>query len=82
METDVPVIKKHVKESESYSVVSNCLLHYGLYSPWDSPGQNTGMGGLSLLQGIFPIRGSNPGFPHSRKILYLLNHRGSLRTLE
>ena len=26
------------------------------YSPWNSPGQNTGVGGLSLLQGIFPTR--------------------------
>ena len=25
----------------------------GLYSPWNSPGQNTGVGSLSLLQGIF-----------------------------
>ena len=30
---------------------------HGLYSPWNSPGQNTGVGGLSLLQGIFPTRG-------------------------
>ena len=30
-------------------------------SPWDSPGQNTGLGSLSLLQGIFPTQGSNPG---------------------
>ena len=33
----------------------------GLYSPWNSPGQNTGVGSLSLLQGIFPTQGSNPG---------------------
>ena len=31
----------------------------GLYSPWDSPGQNTGVGGLSLLQGIFPTQVSH-----------------------
>ena len=36
---------------------------HGLYSPWNSPGQNTGVGGLSLLQGIFPTQGSNPGLP-------------------
>ena len=29
-------------------------------SPWNSPGQNTGVGSFSLLQGIFPIQGSNP----------------------
>ena len=34
---------------------------HGLYSPWNSPGQNTGMGSLSLLQGNFPTQGSNPG---------------------
>ena len=32
-------------------------------SPWNSPGQNTGVGSLSLLQGIFPNQGSNPGLP-------------------
>ena len=54
----------------------------GLYSPWNFPGQNTGMSSLSLLQGIFPTQGSNPGLPHCRKILYQLSHKGSLRILE
>ena len=36
--------------SGSHSVVSNSLRPYGLYSPWNSPGQNTGVGSLSLLQ--------------------------------
>ena len=53
-----------------------------LYGPWDSPGQNTGVGSLSLLQGIFPTQGSNPGLPHSRWILYQLSHKGSPRILE
>ena len=53
-----------------------------LYSPWNSPGQNTAVGSLSLLQGIFPIQGSNPGFPHCRWILYHLSHQGSPRILE
>ena len=48
-----------------------------IYSPWNSPGQNTGVGSLSLLQGIFPTQGSNPGLPHSRWILYQLSHKGS-----
>ena len=39
-------------------------------SAWDSPGQETGVGGLSLLQGLFPTQGLNPGLPHCRKILY------------
>ena len=38
-------------ESESHSVMSDSLQHHGLYSPWNSPGQNTGVGSLSLLQG-------------------------------
>ena len=45
-----------------------------LYSPWNSPGQNTGVGILSHLQGIFPTQGSNPGLPHCRRILYQLSH--------
>ena len=53
-----------------------------LYSPWNSPGQNTGVGSLSLLQRIFPTHGSNPGLPHCRWILYQLSHKGSPRTLE
>ena len=69
-------------KSESRSVVSDSLWPHGLYSPWISPGQNTGVGSLSLLQGIFPTQGSNPGLPHCRRILYQLSHQGSLRRLE
>ena len=36
--------------------------------------QNTGVGRLSLLQGIFPTQGSNPGLLHCRRILYRLSH--------
>ena len=43
----------------------------------NSPGQNTGVGSLSLLQGIFPIQGSNPGLLHCRQILYQLSHKGN-----
>ena len=43
----------------------------------DSPSKNTGMGCQALLQGIFPIQGSNPGLPHCRRILYHLSHQGS-----
>ena len=64
--------------SESHSVVSNSLQPRGLCSPWNSPGQNTGMGSQSLLQGIFPTQGSNPGLQHCRQILYQLSHEGSL----
>ena len=64
------------------SVVSNSLRPPGSYSPQNSPGQNTGVGSLSLLQGIFPTQGSNPGLPHCRRILYRLSHKGSPRILE
>ena len=47
------------------------------YTPWNSLGQDTGVGSLSLLQGIFPSQGSNPGLLHRRKILDQLS-KGSL----
>ena len=61
---------------------SNSLWPHGLYSPWNSLGQNTGVGGLSLLQEIVPTQGSNPDLPHCRQILYQLSHKGSPRILE
>ena len=39
------------KWSESRSVASDSLRPHGLYSLWNSPGQNTRVGSLSLLQG-------------------------------
>ena len=54
----------------------------GLYISWNSLGQNTGVGSLSLLQRIFPTQGLNPGLPHCRQILYQVSHKGSPRTLE
>ena len=68
-------------ESESRSVVSDSLWPRGLYSPWNSPSQNTGVGGLSLLQGTFPTQKSNPGLLHCRRILYQLSHKRSPRIL-
>ena len=64
-------------ESESHSVMSNSLQPYGLYSPWNSPGQNTGVGSCSLLQGIFLTQGSNWSLLHCRRILDHLSHQGS-----
>ena len=65
-------------------VAQSCptLWRHRLYSPWNSPGQNTGMGSLFFLQGIFPTQGSNQSLPHYRKILDQLSHRGSPRILE
>ena len=62
---------------ESRSVVSNSLRPQGLYTPWDSPGQDTGVGSLSLLQTIFPTQGSNLGLPYCRQVLYQLSHQGN-----
>ena len=61
-------------------VVQSCpdtLQPHGLYSPWNSPGQNTEVGSLSLLQGIFPTWGSHTGLPHYRQTLYQLSHQRS-----
>ena len=62
---------------KSCSVMSDSLWLHGLYSPWNSLGQNTGVGSLSLLQGIFPTQRLNPGLLHYRQILYHLRHKGS-----
>ena len=66
----------------SCSAVSDSLRPFGLsptslLCPWDFPGKNTGVGCHSLLQGIFPTQGSNPGLLYCRQILYHLSHQGS-----
>ena len=76
------LLRRRFLESESHLVVSNSLRPHRLYSPWNSPGQNTGVDSLSLPQGIFPTQDSNPGLPHCRWILYQLSHKGSSRILE
>ena len=43
----------------------------------ESPDKNTGVGSRFLLQGIFPIKGSNPGLLHCKQILYCLSHQES-----
>ena len=48
-----PNVKVKVEAAQS------CPTLWTLYSPGDSPGQNTGVGSLSLLQGIFPTQGWN-----------------------
>ena len=71
-----------VCESDSHLVMSDSLPPHRLYSPWNSPDQNTEVGSLSLLQGICPTQGSNPGLPQCRQILYQLSHKGNPRILE
>ena len=71
-------MKESHYQSVSRSVVSTSLRPHGLSSPWNSPGQNTGVGSCSLLQGIVPTQGSNPGLLQGRQILYQLSHQGSI----
>ena len=66
-----------IERKKSCSVVSNSLLPHGLKNPWNSPGQNTGVGSLPLLQGIFPIHESKRGLLHCKWILYQLCYQGS-----
>ena len=62
--------------------VSNSLQPYGRYSQWNSPGQNTGVGSLSLLQGIFLTQGLNQGLLHCRRILDQLSYQGGPRRVK
>ena len=62
-----------IRNHEKWKWLSHLWPH-GLQSPWNSPGQNTGVDSLSLLQGIFSTQGSNPGLLHCRWILYQLSH--------
>ena len=71
-----------MKYGESHSVVSDSLRLHGINSPWNSPGQNTGVSNCFLLQEIFPTPGSNPGLLHCQQILYQLSHQGSPKILE
>ena len=64
------------------NVTLSCLTICDPMGPWNSPGQNTGMGSLSLLQGIFPTQRLNPHLLHCWWILYQLSHQGSPRILE
>jgi len=73
----------HLRHSmgASHSAVSNSLWPHGLYSPWNSPGQNTGVGSLSLLQGIFPTQGLNPGLPHCKADYLPAEPQGKPKTI-
>ena len=67
--------------NESRSVVSSSLRPHGLYSPWNSPGQNTGVGSLYLLQGIFLTRDRTQVSHIAGGFFYQLSHKGSPRIL-
>ena len=59
-----------IKKWKWVKVMSNSLQTHGVYSRWNSPGQNTGVGSCSLLQGIFQTQGSNPGLLHCGWIIF------------
>ena len=66
------IIKNTSSKTEKWKLLSRVRL---FVTPLNSPGQNTGVGPLSLLQGIFPTWGLNPYLPHCRWILYQLSHK-------
>ena len=76
------VVLYSLKKRKWKSLSCVWLCNPGLYSPWNSPHQNTGVGSLSLLQEIIPTQGSNAGLWHCRRILYPLSHKRSPRILE
>ena len=65
------VQKQKLKSAQLCPALCNPMAYY---SPWNSPGQNSGVGSCSLIQGIVPTQGSNPGLPHCRWILYQPSH--------
>ena len=69
-------------KSESRSVMSSSLRPHGTIQSMEFSRPEYLSGELSLLQGIFPAQGSNPGLPHCRQILYQLSYKGSLSILE
>ena len=76
---DCGALVTQTTQNGKFSVVKwQSLTRVRLFAtPWNSPGQNTGVGSLSLLGGIFPIQGSNPSLLHCRWILYPLSYEGS-----
>ena len=75
--------RKIIIKKKNFVKVSDSLLQpLGLHSPWNSPGQNSGVDSHSLLQGIFPTQESNQGLLHCSWILYQLSHKGSPRILQ
>ena len=69
--------QRGASDNGSRSVASASLRPRGLHSPWNPPGQNTGVGSLSLLQGIFATQELSPGLLHRRQILHQQSHQGS-----
>ena len=71
-------IYMYICTCESPSVMSDSLCPHELYSSWNSPGRNTGVGSLSQFQRIFPTQESNSALLHHRWILFQLSYQESL----
>ena len=81
-QANLPILYSHMTKYQPFRVLAIVksrwlsrvsLQSHGLYSPWNSPGQKTGVGSLFLLQGIFPTQGLNPDLPQCGWILYQLS---------
>ena len=76
-------VKWFESDCESHSVMSDSLRPHGLYSPWNSPGPNTGVDRHYFLHGIFPTQGSNPArSPALQEDSLPLSHRESPKRYE
>ena len=82
LECALQMMSKWVKVAQSYPALCDPLWPHGLYSSWNSSGQNTGVDSLSLLQGALSNPGIEPRSPALQAILYQLSHKGSPRILE
>ena len=74
--TNVALLTTHCEVKVPQLHPTLCDPH-GLCGSRNSLRQDTGVGSLFPLQGIFPTQGSNPGLLHCRLILYQLSHKGS-----
>ena len=70
------IMRESESENERHSVLSDSVTPWD--SPWNSPGQNIGVGSVPSSKGSSQPKGSNPGLPHWRWILYQLSHQGSI----
>ena len=68
------------REGEGGSVVPDSLRLHGLYSPWNSSGQNTGVGSLSLLQASSQPRDEKPRSPALQADSYLSHTHTQIST--
>ena len=72
---------QYLRKRDTCSVMSPCNpvdeSPPGSLCPWDSLGKNTGVGSLSLLQGIFLTQGWNPGLLQLQADSLPLGHQGT-----